>query len=307
MNICGREVRIEGRLCRTAHLDGEGYKFLDDPEAVLGELRKSGNRIDLFTFAQKLPETAPKYTYPMEWDNVAVLKVSTFEEWWTRQIGTKIRTKARIAAKKGVVIREVPFDNTLARGIWEIYNEYPIRQGRRFPHYGKSLEAVREMSATYLDSSIFIGAYLDDKLIGFIKLTVDDSETQAGMMHILSMIQHRDKAPANALVAQAVRSCAERHIPYLVWARFAYGRKTESSLSEFKRRSAFERIDVPLYFVPLTRWGSFALSLKLHHRLSDRLPEPLAARLRELRSAWYKSRFRSDAKSLREGAYCPES
>jgi hypothetical protein len=154
------------------------------------------------------------------------------------------------------------------------------------------------MSATYLDSSIFIGAYVDDKLVGFIKLTVDDTGTQAGMMHILSMIRHRDKAPANALVAQAVRSCAERHIPYLVWARFAYGKKTQSSLSKFKGRNAFERVDIPLYFVPLTRWGSFALSMKLHHRLSDRLPEPLAAKLRELRSAWYQSRFQLRAKSL---------
>src|SRR5579862_4178914 len=206
MNICGREVKIRGRLCRTAHLDADGYKFLVDPEAVLGELRKSETRIDLFRFAQKLPETTPIYTYPMEWDNVAVVKVSTFAHWWTKQIGTKIRTKARQAEKKGVVIREVPFDNTLARGIWEIYNESRIRQEKRFPHYGKSLEAVREMSATYLDSSVFIGAYFEDKLIGFIKLTVDDTRTQAKMMHILSMIRHRDKEPAHALIARAVRA-----------------------------------------------------------------------------------------------------
>ena len=298
MIICGREVKIQGRLCRTAHLDADGYKFLDDPELALGELRKSEMRIDLFTFAQKLPETTPKYPYPMEWDNVAALKVSTFEYWWTKQIGKNTRNKARQGAKKGVVIREVPFDSTLARGIWEIYNECPIRQERRFPHYGKSFEAVREMSATYLDSSIFIGAYEDDTLIGFIKLTVDDTGTQAGLMHILSMIQHRDKAPANALVAQAVRSCAERHIPYLVWAQFAYGKKAQSSLSKFKGRNGFERVDIPRYFVPLSRWGSFALSMKLHHRLYDRLPEPLAAKLRELRSAWYQSRFQSRAKSL---------
>ena len=110
-------------------------------------------------------------------------------------------------------VREVPFDDELARGIWEIYNESPIRQGRIFPHYGKSFEAVREMSATFLDSSVFIGAFEGNKLIGFIKLTIDDSRTQAGIMHIISMLAHRDKAPTNALVAQAVRSCADRNIP----------------------------------------------------------------------------------------------
>jgi len=297
MSICGREFKIQGRLCRTAYLDADGYKFLDDPEALLGELRKSEMKIDLFTFVQRLPETTPKYTYPMEWDNVAALKVSTFQHWWTKQIGKDIRKKVRKAAKKGVVIREVPFDNTLARGIWEIYNECPVRQERRFPHYGKSLEIVRNMSATYLDSSFFIGAYVDDKLIGFIKLTVDDTGTQAGMMHILSMIQHRDKATAYALVAQAVRSCVERDIPYLVEGRFAYGKKTQSGLSTFKERSGFERVDIPRYFVPLTRWGLFALSIKLHQRLFERLPEPLAAKLRELRSAWYQSRSHLRAKS----------
>jgi hypothetical protein len=295
MNICGREVKIEGRLCRIAHLDADGYKFLDDPEAALRELRKPGMRIDLFTFMQKLPETTPKYTYPMEWDNMAVLKLSTFEHWWTKQIPHSTRNKAKQAEKKRVVIREVPFDDTLARGIWEIYNECPVRQERRFPHYGKSLETVHEMSATYLDSSIFIGAYLDDKLIGFIKLTVDDTGTQARMMHIISMIRHRDKAPTNALVAQAVRSCADRHISYLVCGKFAYGKKARSSLSDFKRRNAFERVDIPRYYVPLTRWGSLALSMKLHHRLADRLPEPLAAKLRELRGAWYQRRFQPES------------
>ena len=299
MIICGREVKIEGRLCRTAYLDADGYKFLDDPEAALQELRKSDSRIDLFTFLQKLTDaTTPKYAYPMEWDNMAVLKVSTFEHWWEKQIGQSARNKVRKATKKGVVTREVPFDDALAQGIWEIYNECPIRQDRRFPHFGKSLEAVRDMSATYLASSIFIGAYVDDRLIGFIKLTTDDTGIQAGMMHILSMIRYRDKAPANALIAQAVRCCAARQIPYLVWARYAYGKKTQSSLSDFKGQNAFERIDIPQYFVPLTRWGAFALRMQLHHRLYDRLPAPLAAGLRELRSVWYQSRYQLRAKPL---------
>jgi len=68
-----------------------------------------------------------------------------------------------------------------------------------------------------------------EKLIGFIKLTVDDTGTQAGMMHIVSMLQYRDKAPTNALVAQAVRSCADRGISYLVYSKFAYGKKKRAA------------------------------------------------------------------------------
>jgi len=77
------------------------------------------------------------------------------------------------------------------------------------------------------------------------------------MMHIVSMLQYRDKAPTNALVAQAVRSCADRGISYLVYSKFAYGKKEKSSLSEFKERNAFERVDIPRYYVPMTRWGSW--------------------------------------------------
>jgi hypothetical protein len=298
MNICGRDVIVQGRLCRVAHIDADDYKFLDDPESAIAQLRKSGMRLDIFTFMQKLPETTPKYKYPMEWDNMAVLPVSTFENWWTKQIGFKARNKAKQAEKKGVSIREVLFDDALVRGIWEIYNECPVRQGRRFPHFGKSLEAVHTMSATYLDSSVFIGAFDSEKLIGFIKLTIDDTGTQAGIMHIVSMLQHRDKAPTNALVAQAVRSCADRGISYLVYSKFAYGKKLKSSLSEFKERNAFARVDIPRYYVPLTRWGSLALAMGLHHGLADRLPESLAEKLRELRSNWYQRRFQLKPDSL---------
>jgi hypothetical protein len=291
MHICGKEIRVHGKLCRIARLDADWYKFVDDPASMLDGLKKSGKRIDLFTFLQKPNETQPKYDYPMELDNLAILSISTFDEWWNKQIGFKARNKAKQAQKKGVTIREVPFDDDLVRGIWEIYNETPIRQGRRFPHYGKSFEAVRRMSATYLDSSVFIGAFFEEKLIGFIKLTMDDDGIQAGMMHIVSMIKHRDKAPTNALVAQAVRSCADRGIPNLVYSHFSYGKKERSSLSDFKERNAFKKVELPRYYIPLTSVGRVAYRLGLHRKFIDRLPEPLVAKARDLRYSWYKRRF----------------
>jgi hypothetical protein len=291
MIVQGKEIKIDGRLIRTARLDADKYMFLEDPGPVLEDLRRCGSRIDLFTFIQRLPDTAPKYAYPMEWDNFAALPISTFDNWWNKQIGFKARNKAKQAEKKGVKIREVAFDDALVRGIWEIYNECPVRQGRRFPHFGKDLETVHKEEATYLESSQFLGAFYNDKLIGFIKLVTDETLTQAGLMNIVSMIQHRDKAPTNALVAEAVRCCAKRGIPYLVYSNFAYGKKQRDSLSDFKERNAFQRIDVPRYFVPLTPLGQASVRLGLHHRLVDRFPEPVAAKLRELRNNWYNRCF----------------
>jgi len=298
MIVCGKGIKVQGRLIRIASLDADTYQFLDDPQPVLEGLRKCGTRIDLFTFMQRLPETSRKYAYPMEWDNLAALPITTFDAWWTRQIGCKSRNKARQAEKKGVVVREMPFDGTLVKGIWEVYNECPVRQGRRFPHYGKDIETVYREEATFLDSSVFVGAFLGDSLIGFAKLVHDETRTQAGLMNIVAMLRHRDKAPTNALIAQAVRSCAERGISYLVYSKFAYGEKQRSSLSDFKARNGFQRIDLPRYYVPLTLAGRVALRFGLHHRLVEHLPESVASKLRGLREAWYNHRFQSVKEAL---------
>lgn len=288
---CGKQIRTQGRFLRIACLDADKYQFVDDPAMMLEGLRRSGTRIDLFTFVQKLPETSPRYSYPMEWDNFAALPVSTFEHWWEHQIGNKTRNAARQAAKKGVTVREVPFDENLARGIWEVYNETPVRQGKPNLHYGKDVATVYREEATYLDSSIFIGAFLGGKLVGFAKLVADETRTQAGLMNIVSMIQHRDKAATNAIVAQAVRSCADRGISYLVYASFAYGKKQRDSLSDFKERNGFKRMDVPRYYVPLTEIGWVALRLRLHRRLVDFVPEPVLATMRKIRRSWYNRKL----------------
>jgi hypothetical protein len=291
MLVCGAEIRIDGKLVRIARLEGDKYHFPDDPAAIIDGVRKSGVRADLFTFLQRLPETTPKFSYPMEWDNFAVLPVSTFDHWWNHQIRSYPRNRARQAEKKGMTLRVVPFDDQLVRGIWEIYNESPVRQGKRFPHYGKDLRTVYEEEATFPDTSIFIGGFVDEKLVGFAKLVTDETGTQANLMNLLSMMRHRDKAPTNALIAHAVRCCAERGIRYLVYQKFSYGKKQADSLSHFKEINGFERVDIPRYYVPLTSLGSIALRLRLHHRLSERLPEKVATKLRELRTSWYNRKL----------------
>jgi hypothetical protein len=298
VRVCNRDIKIEGRLIRTARIDGEKYCFLDDPKPVVEALRTCGTRVDLFTFLQRLPETSPKYELPMVWDNFAALPISTFDHWWNNQIRPYPRNRARQAEKRGVTLREVPFDDALVKGVWEIYNETPVRQGKRFPHYGMNLEEVSRHTGTFLDQTIFIGAFLGDKLIGFVKLTMDETRTQAGLMQILSLVSQRDKAPTNALIAQAVRSCEKRRIAYLVYSNFAYGKKQSDSLSDFKQNNGFVRIDVPRYYVPLTALGWVAFHLGLHQKLIDRIPEHLMAKLRNVRSYWYNHKFRSSAETL---------
>ncbi len=276
INICGRDVTVEGRFIRIAHLDGDKYNAPEDAEAFLAGVRSCGTRIDLFTFLQRLPETSPKYPYSMEWDNLAVLPVSTVDHWWSQQIPSTVRNRARQAGKRGVTFREVPFGEELLKGICDIYNECPIRLGKRFPHYGMRMDRAREYAGTFLDRSTYIGAFLGDKMIGFSKLVLNETNTHACIVHILSMVQHKEKAVTNALIAQAVRFCAERGIGYLVYENFSYGKKQRDSLSHFKEVNGFRRVDLPRYFVPLTLLGKAAFRLGLHHRLIDQLPESMA-------------------------------
>ena len=291
MKISGKDIKIQGRFVRIACIDGDKYTFPADPVEFLSYLRSCGRRIDIFTFLQKLPNTSPMYPYPFEDDNLAVLQVSTFENWWSKQIKSYPRNRARQAEKRGVVMREVPYGDDLIRGICRIYNETPIRQGRKFPHYGMTPERARQYAGTFLDRSIYIGAFLGDEMIGFIKLTMDESHTQAALVHILSMAKHKDKAPTNALIAEAVKACATRNVSYLIYENFTYGNKIGDGLSRFKEVNGFQRINTPRYYVPLTSLGRIALRLGLQHRFSERIPESIARRFRELRKLWYDYRF----------------
>lgn len=291
MELQNREIRTRGKLIRVGFLDGEGFQFLEDPDAAVETLRKLRRRFDVFTFVQSLSDTSPRFAYPMEWDNLAALEVTTFDNWMKHQIDFKARNKARKAAKAGVEVREAAFDDDFVRGISAIYNESPIRQGKAFWHYHKAIDAVRRMNATFMDRSIFIGAFLDGSLIGFVKMVANEDWKQAGLMQIVSMIQHRDKAPTNALIAQAVKSCAERGIAHLWYANFSYGKKQEDSLAEFKRHNGFKKVDVPRYYVPLTVAGRVALRLGLHRQAADWIPEPLTSTYRKVRRIWYAKRF----------------
>ncbi len=296
ITVADTQFRISGRFLRVGRADGDGYESLTNPDATISLLKTSGTRVDLFTFLQLHPDVPGKLSYYSEIDNAAVIPVTSFDNWW-KQLRSEARNRARQAEKKGIVFREVPFGEELAKGIWQIYKEAPFRQGRRFPHYGKDFETVYKEAATFLESSFFIGGFLGEKLIGFVKLTMDESRTRANLMNILSLLEHRDKAPTNALIAHSVRACEKRGITQLVYQRFMYGNKQSDGIMKFKQVNGFQRVDLRRYYVPLTPLGSVALRLGLHHRLMERIPDSIAEKLRHLRNSWYSHRFQQAKES----------
>src|SRR5579859_2945060 len=261
MKVCDVDIKIEGKLLKIARPELEKYEMLERPQGIIENLRQAATRIDLFTFLQIDGEGSNKFEYAREWENLAILPVSTFDHWWNKQIRSEARNRARQAEKKGVRVREVVFDDAFVQGIWEVYGESPIRQGKRNVHYGKDIGTVRREAETFLDRSVFIGAFLGEQLIGFVKLVTDRERIHANTMNIVAMVQHRDKATTNALIAQCVRSCAERGIKYLAYQNFTYGKKRPDNLTNFKQVNGFEKVNVPRYYVPISGLGSVALRL----------------------------------------------
>jgi hypothetical protein len=226
-----------------------------------------------------MPEVRPRFDYPIEWEAIAVIEVSGYDKW-LEQIGKENRKNIAKAARRGVVVREVVYDDEFVRGIMDIYDESPVRQGKKFWHYGKDFETVKRENGTYADRSVVIGAYHEDELIGFVKMVL--TEKCASTLQVISKLGHRDKKATNALIAKAVEICASRGIPYL-----QYGVWSEGTLGEFKARNGFTRQLVPMYVHALTLKGRLSIRTKTHHGVHHALPPRLAELLKAARRRWY--------------------
>lgn len=281
----GKVVTLTGWPVKTGRVKDEWYgDAVTDPDALVDGIRRSGCNVDLLTFVQWMPHFRPMYSFPLEPVPLAVLQIRSYADWFNCRISRDVRKKLRKAERAGVVCKAVPFDDRLAAGITEIYNESPVRQGRAFWHYGKSFETIRAEAATYADKSQFIGAYSGAELVGFIKL-VYLSDTAASTMHVIAKIKDREKAPTNALLAKAVQVCAERGIGFL-----SYGEWSDGTLGDFKRHSGFEKMELPRYYVPVSGLGRAVLRCNLHKGIAGVIPDSIRKRLIAWRRVWVRQR-----------------
>jgi hypothetical protein len=268
--ISGRTVIASGKWFKTAFvkdedmLEGDGVA---DPESFIPLLKQSGLKADIFTFAQKLPDTVPKYAYRMDWDNFAVIPITSYSDWWKNRIESSVQRAVRKAAKLGVVVKA------------------PVRQGKPFWHFQKDFEAVKDENSTYADRNAFLGAYFQDELIGYIRITYVGKV--ASIIQVLSKMKHFEKRPSNALIAKAVEICEQKGFPYLMYCNYIYN-DPKSSLTEFKRRNGFEQLLVPRYYIPLTSKGKIALRLGLHRGLVARIPKSVISQILRARRYWYE-------------------
>ncbi len=279
IEIDGQTFTVTGGLLRTVALEDEWFEDIKDVETVINTLTNSGFNSDLLTFWQRLPNIELKYPYHVEWESIAALKIKDFDYWWNKQAKGTTRNMVRKSQKAGVETREAKYDDAFVRGMAEVFNETPVRQGRRFWHYGKDFETIKQQFSRYLFREDLIGAYCGNEMAGFVML--GNAGNYGLLGQFISKLKLRDKAINNALIAHAVKLCANKGLPYLV-----YGYWGQSSLSDFKRHCGFEEVKLPRHFVPLSARGKVALKSGLHRGWKAALPNEIREPLKRIRKAW---------------------
>jgi hypothetical protein len=291
VDIDGRTVVVTGRWLKVASIQDEDLisgNSLPHAESFLRRLRESGLKADVFTFAQRLPDVEPRYRYRVEWENVAAAPTASYAQWWS-SVSQAVRKNVNRSKKAGVTVEVVEFSDALLDAIRSIYNETPFRQGKQFWHYGKDREVVKRALASDLDQSIFLGAYFQGELIGFMKIAWVGPT--GFITQILSMTRHFEKNPNNAMIAKAIELCEAKGMAHFIYGQFVYY-DPDSSLTEFKRRNGFESISLPRYYVPLNGKGKIALALRLHRGLAANTPKAIFRLSRKLRKYWYDRKLR---------------
>ena len=271
------ELTATGRALKIVRLRHEWFEYLSDPAAFLAEAKKA--RVgDLLNFLQEAHVERPGLPYLHEPAHASVLTFQSYDDWW-KKLDFKARNKARKAAKCGVELRVTPADDAFVRGVEVIYNECPVRQGRKFSHYGKDFATIKNDLASFPECTFYVGAYHEGRLIGFMKLF--QGERILRTVHILATIADRDKCVMDALIARAVQEADQRGIKHLHYGDWAF-----RGLGAFRQKFGFERHDCPRYLVPLSAKGALALKLGLHRPWKERLPQPVKDRLIQARNRW---------------------
>ena len=148
LEVEGRTVIATGRWIKTAAVRASVRPGPDrsGPQRAIEALRGWNERPDIFTFSQKIGERAAELGAHTEWDDFAVVRITSYEDWLKNRIKRDAKENLRRAKREGVVVRTSLYDDEFVRGIKELYDETPIRQGKPFWHYGKSFEALKEIA-----------------------------------------------------------------------------------------------------------------------------------------------------------------
>ena len=211
----------------------------------------------------------------MEWDNLAVLPISTFRYWWTRaNLVYRKRNEGKAGREKGVSSAKFRSMRHCFVESCDIHNE-TARSGREsgFPTMEWTSREHAGMQAPFSTAASLSARFLrtNHRLH-----QADDRRSRTTACAVTSgLLRARDKAPTNALIAKAVRSCADRGFSFWFTSTSLTARKRATALATSRNQTASGGWTCPAITCLCRLSAAVALNLGLHHRLVDYLPEQL--------------------------------
>ena len=290
IRVCNRTVIAVGSWLRVASVHDEFFvedEIVPEPDQFIAELKQWSVKPDLFTFAQKISDLTPRFGFHLEWEDFAVIPITTYDDWLKNGIRRGARVNLHRAEREGVVVRPVSYDDQFVQSIKDLYDETSTRQGKPFWHYGKGFEDIKKIHGTYRERAEYLGAYFEGELIGFLKMVYVDNIAKT--MNVIGKEKYFRKRPTNALIAKAIEICAEKGIAFLNYGEYRFPGIRESSLADFKRRNGFQEYKVPRYYIPLTTKGKLALAFGLHRDLKTLIPWTVTKVVLQLRSLYFRN------------------
>jgi len=248
----------EGRLI-------DEYLAKDHPAMRLGLI---SDPVDVVSFPERaFSDGSSRYSFPSRTEVLGLLRLTTCEDWFCA-LRKKQRYTLRRAKKLGVEARLSMGDEEDVQAAYSLYHETDRRQDMKFvPYYSYSASALRSMLAKS-DSCIMLGAYLNKKLVGFMKLRIGEL---GAIVETMLVTIHRIPGVGNVLIESAVKELCAKDIRFLIYGHMGY----MSGLDDFKIHNGFKSVPDRRYYVPMTHKGRVCINMGLCSEPWELMPRQL--------------------------------
>lgn len=165
---------------------------------------------------------------------VAIIEVPKSIDEYLKQIGAKSRNMNKKAEKFGVKCQEFNWNEYLD-DVYEINNSSTQRQGREMDSSYREYPNQVEYPKNSCFKIVHIGAFLDDKLIGYVELYIYNNFAMTN--RILGHKEYLKYAVMNIMIKECVEYAIQNNIEYINYLTMQ--NRKNNSLSAFKNRVGF--------------------------------------------------------------------
>src|SRR5947209_4444097 len=93
--VDGKTYAIRSGPVTVLALEYEWYDDVADPRPVIRLGERGAPPADLFTFSQRVPDVEPRFPFHLEWEDLGVLPITSYDDWWKCKIKSRTRNHIR--------------------------------------------------------------------------------------------------------------------------------------------------------------------------------------------------------------------